>query len=61
MRRLSIKLHGLTCLFQLKKKERKTFVSSFGVYFGDPVFSFSDVTVAKQAGTRDGLTIILLM
>lgn len=34
-----------------KRKKRKTFVSSFGVYFGDPGVSFSDVTVVKQART----------
>lgn len=39
-----------------RKKIKKTFVSSFGVYFGDPVVSFSDVTVVKQARTRQGVT-----
>lgn len=33
---------------QALKEKRRTFVSSFGVYFGDPVVSFRDVTVVKQ-------------
>lgn len=39
-----------------KRKKRKTFVSSFGVDFGDPVLSFSAVTVVKQARKWEGVT-----